>query len=353
VPRQILLLITDLKIGGTPTVVRDLATRLHSDPAFQVHVACLDKSGPVADQLGECNIPVTALDAGSRLDFGVPRRLINLIRDQNFHTVFSFLVHANAVAALVRFKVPGIRFLQSIQTTQRQPAWYWTVQRLAAIKAEKIVVPSKSVAQVATDWSGISAEKIVVIPNAVDPAKAKITPRPHSGKRVGFIGRLDPVKRIGDLILAIPWLKSDATLHIYGEGSQRADLEKFAAHHELSNRVIFHGSITSPWQALADLDVLVLPSEAEGFGLVLIEAMAAGVPVIGSSAPGIRDVIVDHKNGLLTSVGEPEAIANAITRIFEDDQFRAKIVAGGLRSVQEKYNWDAVYKLYRELLTET
>jgi hypothetical protein len=65
VQRRILLLITDLRIGGTPTVVRQLAVRLATDPNFDIHVACLDRWGPVADRLRDRGIPVTALNAGS------------------------------------------------------------------------------------------------------------------------------------------------------------------------------------------------------------------------------------------------------------------------------------------------
>jgi glycosyltransferase involved in cell wall biosynthesis len=349
VPHRILLLITDLKIGGTPTVVRELAIRLHNDPDLHVHVACLDTSGPVADQLRSRGIPVTTFDAKSRLDFDVPKRLLRLIRGQDIQTVFSFLVHANAVAALVSPLLPGIRFLQSIQTTQRQPKWHWKVQHLAAFKAEKIVVPSRSVAQAATDRSGINPAKIVIIPNAVDPTEP-LTPRRHPGKDIGFIGRLDPIKRIGDLIQAMPMTPPDATLHIYGEGPELQHLEKLVTENRLTQRVIFHGEINTPWQALANLDVLVLPSEAEGFGLVLIEAMAASVPVVASNAPGIQDVIIDQQNGVLSKTGNPESIANAITQILDDNQFRDRLVAGGLKSVDEKYNWTAIYKLYRNLL---
>src|SRR4051812_48473594 len=101
-PRRILLLITDLQIGGTPTVVRELATRLN-DPAGGVHVevACLSKWGPVADQIRDAGVTVTALDAtrSSQLP-AVVGRLRRLVREHSIDTVFSFLFHANAVAAL-------------------------------------------------------------------------------------------------------------------------------------------------------------------------------------------------------------------------------------------------------------
>src|SRR3954468_15533399 len=125
VPR-ILLLITDLEIGGTPTVVRELAIRLNAMPGVQVEVACLSRWGPVADQLRDAGVHVTALGARGVTDFvGVTRRLARLVRERKDDTLFTFLVHANAVGAVATRFVRGVRLLQSIQTTQPHPRWHW------------------------------------------------------------------------------------------------------------------------------------------------------------------------------------------------------------------------------------
>src|SRR5438552_11268935 len=101
-PRRILLLITDLEIGGTPTVVRELATRLNAPGQCDVEVACLAMWGPVADQLRDAGIVVTAFKARGSVDFFSARRqLARLIIEGAIDTVLSFLVHANAVAAAV------------------------------------------------------------------------------------------------------------------------------------------------------------------------------------------------------------------------------------------------------------
>ena len=108
-PRRILLLLTDLQIGGTPTVVRELATRLHR-PAGGVHVevACLKGWGPVADPLRDAGVTVTAFGATRPWQLpGVVRRVRRLVRERSIDTVFSFLVHANAVAAVASRRLPG------------------------------------------------------------------------------------------------------------------------------------------------------------------------------------------------------------------------------------------------------
>src|SRR5690349_3370956 len=98
--RRILLLITDLEIGGTPTVVRELAVRLHAPPGVHVEVACLAKWGPVADQPREAGIEVTALGAKGAWDLRILPRFVRLVREHRIDTVFSFLMHANVVAAI-------------------------------------------------------------------------------------------------------------------------------------------------------------------------------------------------------------------------------------------------------------
>src|ERR1044071_5709801 len=100
--RRILLFITDLEIGGTPTVVREIATRLNDPPDVVVEVACLKQWGPVADQLRDAGIHVTAF--GVTRPWHLPRAiraLESLIRERSIDTVFSFLIHANYVASWV------------------------------------------------------------------------------------------------------------------------------------------------------------------------------------------------------------------------------------------------------------
>ncbi len=226
-------------------------------------------------------------------------RLLGLIREKRIDTVFSFLIHANAVAAVAARFMPGVRFIQSIQTTQAKPAWHWAVQNAIQGAAEVIVVPSPSAAEAAENFAGVDRRKILVIPNAVDLPEEAAGTEEDEESHVGFIGRLDAIKRVPDLVTAVSMLFPPVILDIFGEGEERKNISAAIESLDLKNRVILHGAVAGPVGALASIDVLVLPSDAEGFGLVLIEAMAAGVPVIGTNVPGIRDVIENGMNGLL------------------------------------------------------
>jgi len=359
--RRLLLLITDLEIGGTPTVVRELAIRLREASAgAHVEVACLSGMGPVGDQLLQAKIPVTALNAQGPTDLRVLPKLIRLVRHRRFDVVFSFLVHANAIAAAAKPFCGGqVRWLQSIQTTQPNPRWHWWVQRAAQYAAERIVVPSKSVAEVAVEWADVPWEKIAVIPNAIDvsqfnPLIDMPAAHAHVGKAspfpVGFVGRLDPVKRVPDLLGAVSLLGNAVHLHIFGDGEQRRVIEGRIRELNIGSNVTLHGTIDRPQTAMRQVGLLVLPSEAEGFGLVLIEAMAAGVPVVATNVPGIREVIRDGQTGMLVPVASPNALANAIRRLVGDPSLRARLVRNGLQEVRERFSWQRIIQKYVELL---
>jgi glycosyltransferase involved in cell wall biosynthesis len=184
----------------------------------------------------------------------------------------------------------------------------------------------------------------IVIPNAIDVAAFAIDRPPSDSFRVGFVGRLDPVKRIDVLLAAMKRLPTNFTLDIFGDGVEREKLEALAG-----PRVVFHGRIDRPQTALSAIDLLVLPSEAEGFGLVLIEAMAAGVPVVASDAPGIRDVVTHERDGLLVPVGDAEALSRAIERIATDATLRGQLIVNG-RATARCYDYAATLPLWKAAL---
>jgi len=348
--RRILLFLTDLDFGGTPTVVRELALRLRTKA--DVQVACLGKWGPVAGELAAAGVPVTALAASGPKDMQILPRFVHLLAAEKIDTVFSFLLHANAVAAAASVFVRDIRWIQSVQTTQPWPRWHWIVQRLAHRAADTIVVPSPSAAAAAHHWAGVPPEKIVIITNAIDPADyPSAAPlddiRPYP---ILFLGRLDPIKDIPTLIDAVALLNGLVHLHIFGEGSDRRRIEKQIADRNLSSQVTLHGQIDRPQTALAGMGILVLPSLAEGFGLVLIEAMAAGVAVVATDVPGIRDVIRHNQTGLLVPPSDPPRLAAAIGQLVEDRALRERLIAAASADVRQRLTWATVMPQYFRLL---
>jgi glycosyltransferase involved in cell wall biosynthesis len=225
------------------------------------------------------------------------------------------------------------------------------VQKIAQRAAEKIVVPSPSVASVAAEWSDVPSNKIIIIPNALDPAEFAGLPVPPQTDDfpIGFLGRLDPIKRILDLVEALAQI-SRAHLHIFGEGPERAEIERTTVLLGLTRRFTLHGSVHRPQDALSQIRLLVLPSAAEGFGLVLIEAMAAGIPIVATDVPGIRDVVKNEVTGLLVPPAQPQKLADAINRLINDPLLRHRLIEAASRDVRERFTWDIVLPQYQKLL---
>lgn len=345
-----MFLVTDLEIGGTPRVVRDLAIRLRSSDIF-TSVACLAPWGPVAGELLEAGVRVTELGATSSLH--LPRAVRDVVRlARQVDVVFSLLIHANTVASIASAFKHDVRFIQSIQTTQPTPRWHWYLQGLIERGAEKIVVPSESVAIVAGQWSHIARDRIEVIPNAIDVdnfSRMNLQPFGQPWTRVGFIGRLDPVKRVPDLVEAVSLLER-AELHIYGIGEHESQIRSAIHRFDINPRATLHGETKSAHEALRQIDTLVLPSDAEGFGLVLIEAMAAGIPVVATDVGGIRDVVKHDETGLLVPARSPRALAQALERLRSDPVLRARLTLNARDEVARRYTWSAVIDRYRSLL---
>ena len=310
-------------------------------------MACLSPWGPVADEIAAHDVPVTAMNARGVRD--LPSAVRGVRRwAADADVVFSLLVHANAVAAVA---LAGRRtpLVQSIQTTQPRPAWHWWVQGVVGRFATRVIVPSPSVARVAAERSVLAGERVVVVPNAVEIIPTARPDAGHRPSRVGFVGRLDPVKRVGDLVAAMVRLPG-MRLDVYGDGPDRSAIESAVKRFAVGDRVRLHGAVESSVGPLAVTDVLVLPSDAEGFGLVLIEAMAAGVPVVATDVDGIRDVVTSGVDGVLVSPHDPAALADAIARVANDATLRQRLIEGGIRTVATRFAWPLVLAAYADLL---
>ncbi len=169
--------------------------------------------------------------------------------------------------------------------------------------------------------------------NIVQKPKAMPSGRPF---RLLYVGRLSPEKGVGDLLRAVDYLHHEGgiTLTVVGDGVCYEELKRL----DRENAVFFLGRV--PWGSelfmiMQQHDVLVLPSYTEGLGLVLIEAMSQGTPVIGSRVGGIPELIADEETGLLVPPGDHRALAAAIRRLTSDSALYTKLSAAGLQVASE------------------
>src|SRR5262249_7603608 len=149
--------------------------------------------------------------------------------------------------------------------------------------------------------------------------------------RVGFLGRLDPVKNLLPWISAL-WYSQREEIrvegHIFGDGPDRKLGELAARRMGAQDLIFFHGATPTPQEALRQMDVLYSASSGEGFGLVLIEAMASGVPVVALALGGVTDIIENGVNGFLIRYETRwyRSLGPVIGELLSDPQRRQQII---------------------------
>ena len=229
---------------------------------------------------------------------------------------------------------------------------------------DRIVAVSGAVKDVLIE-SGISPEKIEVIYNSISLERfnpgtvERTTVRRELGIEgdniaIGTAGSINQGKGVFDLLSAVHSLMEkypNVRLIFVGDGSERTRLEQEVQRLSMHNKVILCGVRKDIERMYAAMDIFVLPSTCrEAFGMVLIEAMAMGKPVIATAIGGIPEIIADESNGILVPPGDPDSIAHAIARYIEDGEFSKKVSLKGRAMVEQKFSDEAMGECFENVV---
>lgn len=203
----------------------------------------------------------------------------------------------------------------------------------------------------------------LIVPNGVDTSHFSPSGKKHKkiekieGKKLLFLGRLDTRKGLGQLLPAFKLLQKEMDIHLIvaGKGPEKPRYEKFVKENNLSERTHFLGYI--PNEELPSIyrscNIYCSPAlGGETFGIVLLEAMASGTPVVSSNIAGYRQVINDGENGLLFDPHSPQDIKQKISRLLQNENLKKKLIENGLESAKQ-YDWlnvtDRILEIYRSV----
>lgn len=255
---------------------------------------------------------------------------------------------------LFRYKIPFLEFLE----------------RQTCKKANKLIAVSRYVADSIIKEYHLKSNEVVVIPNAVntdlfnpevDSTKAKKLLLFNREKTILFVGRLEYNKGIFHLIDAFFLLKKDmpgTKLVLVGEGKLKNQILSFIAARNLGTSVKIIGGVESEHLPgiYAASDLFVLPSIMEGFGIVLLEAMATGKPCVTTRVGGIEEVVIDGKTGIIVPLADTVSLYNAMKTILVNEDFAKKLGMAGRRRVKENFTWGIVAKrtvdVYKDMLQD-
>jgi len=201
-------------------------------------------------------------------------------------------------------------------------------ERVNARRADVVIAPSRYSADVARREYGLAAEKIAVVPEPIElegwtPLFAAATPRPPRGPTILCVARMYPRKRIGDLLEAAALLRPripGARVRIVGKGPGWEGTVRLHARLGLGETVALLGDVSRERLAeeYVSAGIFCLPSVQESFGIVFLEAMAAGLPVVACRAAAIPEVVEDGVTGLLVPPRDPAGLARALEALAVD-----------------------------------
>src|SRR5262245_45079303 len=322
--RRILHIIDSLCLTGAArqmlTVAGGLARRGNDVHVCALNEACDKTFSRFKEELGQDSVDATAISFASvgrrwsidpLADWKL-RRLVARLQPDVVHTWNSVPGMFGPMAARSRGRP---RLIAGVYGTRRWvPAWENFWERKFASHVERFVTDSPTVRR----WCvrrDLLVGRFTVIPSGVPPAQASDVVReellselrlPADARLIGVIGRLVPEKRVQDLIWAADLLRvlhNNLRVLIIGDGPERQQLERYARLASDLDHIQFLGERCDIWRIMPHLAVLWNGSEDRGVSIAILEAMAAGVPVIASNTPCNREVVVEGETGFLIPLG--------------------------------------------------
>ncbi|MGH6612615.1 glycosyltransferase [Sphingomonas sp.] len=356
-PQRIAFLLPHFRAGGAERVVLNYLTALDRD-RFTPHLFLTRVEGPFLDRLPA---DVTPIALGAHRALHLPRHIAAALAEHDIALAYSATNAMNLALLAARDGKRTVRIVSEHTPPQhylasaklpwiRQRAMRWLYPRAAAI-----VVPT---GRIATELAEVIGRPIAtrtlpnpVVPSVVSPLPSRTPGRPA---RIVSVGRLVTAKGFDTLIDACVLLRAagaEFRLDIFGDGPLRHDLQMRIDEDDLGDVVTLKGHADNVTAAIGDADLFVLASRREGFGNVLIEAMAAGVPVLAAAAGGPQTFIRDGANGFLVEPDNPLAIAADITRLLADPALLNAVRAPALETARD-FAIDGATRRFEALASE-
>lgn len=362
---RIALCITGLDVGGAEQCCTQLALGLRDRGFEPLVVALQGRPATGRDRL------VAALEAanlgvhflGARRTADAPRalaRLTNLLRSERPSLLQTFLHHANLLGRLAARRAgltPVVCGLRVAERRSRARLWF---DRVTSRWVDHYVAVSRDVAAFSQTEGGLAAERISVIPNGVDFARFDLA-EPIDLATLGFaparrailyLGRLDPQKRVDWLLRLAPRIFERLPEHdlmLVGDGPQRSALQKLSQDLGIALRVHFVGTLGDVPRILRASDVLALPSGWEGMPNVVLEAMAAGRPVVATRVEGVRELLGDRVEEQSAPPDDSDGFVERIVALASNVESAQCLGAENARRAKEQFSLDAMLDAYASL----
>lgn len=354
-PLHICHIVLSLEPGGLENGVVNVANGL--DPAeFHSSVCCLQRTGQFASRL-RAGVAVASMGLRPGNDFGLPLRIARLLRCWRPDIVHTRNAEAFFYGTLAA-RLAGVPAVVHSEHGRVFPEKRWRAlaQRLLLRHVDAAFAVSEQLRSDLVRELAVSADRFEVLYNGVHvaglpPSRTDNAPRETGGLVIGSVGRLAPVKNYGLLLHAMARLPAapSCRLMLIGDGPEAAALRQLATELGLQARVEFCGHREDVPQLLQGLDIFVLPSLSEGMSNTLLEAMAAGLPVLASDVGGNKELIEAERSGLLFPSGDVSALAGQLGRVLASADLRARLGAAAQLRARSEFSLEAMLARYAAL----
>ncbi|MCG9528882.1 glycosyltransferase [Providencia rettgeri] len=351
-------IITGLEIGGAEYQVVTLLEKLKKK-GYQVRVIYLKPPSTTVfiDRLAAADIPICSLNLVSYKNF--PQALLRLRKEllrSHPDVIHSHMVHANLLTRLVRLLIPSLKIVctaHSIYEGGKLRDWAY---RLTNSLSQMNTTISKAATHRFSNENVFPKNRIRTVPNGIDTEKfiPNLVKKHHDGPfRWLAVGRLVEQKDYPTLISAFCKIEN-SILYIVGKGTLYDTLKLQVNHVGLNERVYFLGEYNNIEKLYCQVDGFVLSSKSEGYGLVVAEAMACELPVVVTDSGGPSEIIGSGDiNGLLVPIKNPDALAQAMTKI-ESMSYLERLDMGrkARQRIKDKYSIERIVEQWEQLYVE-
>jgi glycosyltransferase involved in cell wall biosynthesis len=376
-PIKLLYIIGTLDVGGAEGQLVQLATRLDRR-RFEPVVCCLTSSGPHHGALAAAGVPVEVVGFKGLRVLRHPLRvtaelssLVRLIRRERPVIVHAFLFWAYVIGAFAARAAGSpvvIASRRSLGCFKEGAFHYLFVERLANRMTDVILANSEAVKADVIRQERVEPGKVRVIYNGVDATRyaAVADPRlrvaldiPADARTIGVIARLIDYKGHRFFLQACREVKrrhAEALFLLMGDGPDAPALAGLGRQLGLQDSVRFLGTRRDIPQLLSLLDVVALPSLEEGFPNAVLEAMAAGKPVVATRVGGVPEAVIHGETGLLVPAADAGALADAITALLDNPVRAERMGRAGRERAATTFGLDRMVletqRMYEEILQE-
>ena len=368
---NILHLVLGLGMGGAEVMILQYINALGSRK-YNHHIYCFGNSGPVKERLEELGISVffgkKRKTIKNPIKFAVStllliKDLLKFIKKNHIQIIQSHLRHANILAVAVG-KLSGVPAFPTIHNTMEfidrrnnldpRVIINQVAYNIALRSADRIIAVSHEIKTILNNNLNICDKNIIVVKNGItlknietDEYQKNYLFEDSTALKILSVGRLTYQKAMEVLVKATVNLiendKKDFIVIIVGEGTQRKILEDMIKEFHIGDHIKLVGIRNDVIDLMKEADIFVLPSRYEGLSIAMIEAMAHGLPIIASDAPGIRTYIKNGVNGLLFPIEDHKTLSKQIIKLANNNKLRKKL------SAESKVSFDNEFNLKRNI----